>query len=571
MPHAILPKGGNSTLPIHHGETLSVDLTWQSSTANVDVDLFLIMVDASGQVISNEAVVFYNQRRYLDGAVEYLADATRRTGGREHSASVSLALMPDDVHRIAIAASLDSSEGVLGRLDDLRLLVKSPSGVSFEIPASGLSNENVAVMGELYRRNADWKIRSVSQGWTGGLESFLGEHGVTIEEEAPVALSASPTSDAVPSWPASARLSDLHDLEHRIREKEAVLRELESMIVETRELKLLQDLGIYEFAHPLDDAVQYKDRLDTLRTDLKAVAKERGVTGASNWAVNGNVKDGARMVREQCRLMLRAYNAEADNCIRTVRSHNLESTVSRLTRAKDSIEKLGRSMAIQITGEYHDLRLAEIHLTADYHLKVAEEREAQRAIREELREQEKVERELQKAREQFEKERDQYAAALQIAVSSGDADAIATMQERLDKAEYNLRDIVNREANAKTGYVYVISNLGAFGDQIVKIGMTRRLEPTERIRELSGAGVPFLYDVHVLFFSDDAAGLEAQLHREFEARRVNRINLRREFFYATPYEVREAVRRIVGATTLDFREEAEASEFRRSMSMSKGD
>ena len=101
--------------------------------------------------------------------------------------------------------------------------------------------------------------------------------------------------------------------------------------------------------------------------------------------------------------------------------------------------------------------------------------------------------------------------------------------------------------------------------------MTRRLEPTERIRELSGAGVPFLYDVHVLFFSDDAAGLEGQLHREFEDRRVNRINLRREFFYATPHEVREAVRRIVGATTLEFREEAEASEFRRSMSMSKGE
>ena len=337
---------------------------------------------------------------------------------------ISLSQIPEVVQRIAIAASLDSSEQVLGQLLDLRLVIKSPSGVSFEVPASDLSNENVAVMGEIYRRNGDWKIRSVSQGWTGGLESFLDEHGVTLGGEVSPAVSP----DHLPREPDQHRLNELHDLEHRIREKEAVLKELQSMIVETREIKLLQELGIYEFAHPLDDAIRYKDRLDQLRAKVKETAKERGVMGAANWAVNGSLQDGARMVREQCRLMLRAYNAEADNCVRTVRSHNLEPTVARLTRAKDSIQKLGRSMAIQITEEYHDLRLDEIRLTADYHLKVAEERETQRALREELREQEKVERELQKAREKFEKERDQYEAALQIAISSGDASAIATMQ-----------------------------------------------------------------------------------------------------------------------------------------------
>lgn len=565
MPHSVLSKGGNSTLPTHNGERLSVDLQWQSSS--FDVDLFLVMVDSNGRVSSNEALVFYNQRQYLDGAVEYVGRKSAGAGAQEHSATISLSRIPHSVQRIAIAASLDSSDQVLGQLRDLRLIIKSTSGVSFEVPASDLSSENVAVMGEIYRRSDGWKIRSVSQGWTGGLESFLAEHGVTLGGE----VSTAPTAGRVPPALGQQRLSDLHDLEHRIREKEAVLKELQSLIVETREIKLLQELGIYEFAHPLDDAIQYKGRLDQLRAKIKETAKERAVTGAANWAVNGSLPDGARMVREQCRLMLRAYNAEADNCIRVVRSHNLEPTRSRLTRAKDSIQKLGRSMAIRITEEYHELRLAEIQLTADYHLKVSEEREMQRALREELREQEKVERELQKAREKFEKERDQYEAALQIAINSGDVSAIATMQARLDQAELNLRDIENREANARAGYVYVISNLGAFGDQIVKIGMTRRLEPTERIRELSGAGVPFLYDIHVLFFSDDASGLESQLHREFEDRRVNRINLRREFFYATPHEVREAVRRIVGATTLEFKEEAEASEFRRSMSMSKGE
>ncbi len=568
MPHSVLAKGENSTLLIRDREKLSVGLRWQSNSSNSDVDLFLIMVGSDGQVSSNEALVFYNQPQYLDGVVEYIGRKSAETGVQEHSASVSLSQIPSAVQRIAVAASLDSSNEALGQLEELRLVVKSLSGVSIDVPASGLASENVAVMGEIYRRGGDWKIRSVSQGWTGGLESFLGEHGVALSDE-----QTPPELDAVhvAAAPNPQRHTELHNLEHRIREREAVLAELQAQIIETREIKLLQELGIYDFVHPLDDALEYKGRLDRLRTSIKETAKERGVTGAANWAVNGSLQDGARMVREQCRLMLRAYNAEADNCIRTVRSHNLAPTTSRLTRAKDSIQKLGRSMAIQITDEYHELRLAEIRLTSDYHLKVAEEREAQRALREDLREQEKVERELQRAREKFEKERDQYEAALQIALNSGDDAAVATMKTRLEQAELNLKDIENREANAKAGYVYVISNLGAFGDRIVKIGMTRRLEPTERIRELSGAGVPFLYDIHVLFFSDDAAGLEGQLHREFESRRVNRINLRREFFYATPHEVREAVRRIVGATTLEFREEAEASEFRRSMSMTKGE
>ncbi|ALE94216.1 hypothetical protein AOC05_12215 [Arthrobacter alpinus] len=362
----------------------------------------------------------------------------------------------------------------------------------------------------------------------------------------------------------------LQDLEHRIREREAVLAELESRIIETREINLLQDLGIYDFSHPLEDAVQYKEHLSQLRTSLKVLVKERAVTGATNWAVNGNLAKGAQMVKEQCQLMLRAYNAEADNCVRTVRAYSFDANVARLERSKSAIEKLGKSMAIQITDEYHQLRLDELKLTADYHVKVANERETQRALREEAREQEKVEKELQKARQKIELERSKYQAALAIAIENGDPEAIANMQKFVEGAEAKLQDIENRQANVRTGYVYVISNLGAFGDRIVKIGMTRRLEPTERIRELSGAGVPFLYDIHVLFFSEDAAALEAQLHREFDARRVNKVNLRREFFFATPAEVKEAVTRLVGVTTLEFKEESEASEFRLSLSLSKG-
>lgn len=567
MSHTVLPKGANTVVSAPLDAVLHVELRWTAPSATEELDLFILLLDSSGRISDNSDIIFYNQPEHPGGSARY----TGRDGtgiGHAHKAELVLGSLPAAVHTVAIAAALDSKTSQLGMLDSLDLSVSSAQGTVCNVRGEGLVAERVVVVAEIYRRNGDWKIRSVSQGWTGGLPDLLTHYGADLDNQAPTVESApSHITDAATD---AVKFSQLQGLDHRIREREAVLADLESRIVETREINMLQDLGIYDFSHPLEDALQYKDRLTELRTTLKALVKERAVTGATNWAVNGNLAKGTQMVKEQCKLMLRAYNAEADNCVRTVRAHSLVANTGRLERAKNSIEKLGKSMAIQITNDYHQLRLSELKLTADYHVKVANEREEQRALREEAREQEKVEKELRKAREKVEQERSKYQAALTIAMDNGDPEAIANMQQFVAEAEAKLHDIENRQANVRTGYVYVISNLGAFGDRIVKIGMTRRLEPTERIRELSGAGVPFLYDIHVLFFSEDASALEAQLHREFEDRRVNKVNLRREFFYATPAEVREAVKKLVGVTTLEFKEESEASEFRLSLSLSKG-
>lgn len=574
MPLVSLPKGANSVIAAPVDAAIRLELRWSAPSATDELDLFILLLDSTGRITDNADIVFYNQPDYAAGAAKYLGRSDA-SPGQAHIAEITLGRLPESVHSIALAAALDSEDSQLGSLSALDLTASSDTGTLFSIPCEGLSSERVAVVAEMYRRNGDWKVRSVSQGWNGGLPDLLMHYGAEIDDDpsSPTpeqARDAVPTPSPAPVKADTAKLATLQGLDHRIREREAVLADLESRIVETREINLLQDLGIYDFSHPLEDALQYKDRLTQLRNSIKVLVKERAVTGATNWAVNGNLAKGAQMVREQCKLMLRAYNAEADNCVRTVRAHSLDANVGRLERAKSSIEKLGKSMSIAITDDYHQLRLSEIKLTADYHMKVASERETQRALREEAREQEKVEKELQKAREKVEQERNKYQAALAIAVESGEPAAIAAMEQFVADADAKLLDLENRQANVRTGYVYVISNLGAFGDRIVKIGMTRRLEPTERIRELSGAGVPFLYDVHVLFFSEDAAALEAQLHREFESKRVNKVNLRREFFYATPAEVKEVVRRLVGVTTLEFKEESEASEFRLSLSLSKG-
>jgi hypothetical protein len=121
-----------------------------------------------------------------------------------------------------------------------------------------------------------------------------------------------------------------------------------------------------------------------------------------------------------------------------------------------------------------------------------------------------------------------------------------------------------RAANIRAGYVYVISNRGTFGPGVVKIGLTRRLEPLDRVTELGGASVPFRFDIHALFFSEDAVSLENELHQHFADRALNLANPRKEFFFATPAEVRDLLEAKVG-NLLEFTEHAEATEYLQSL------
>ena len=129
-----------------------------------------------------------------------------------------------------------------------------------------------------------------------------------------------------------------------------------------------------------------------------------------------------------------------------------------------------------------------------------------------------------------------------------------------------MKDIDYREANKRAGYVYIISNIGAFGENVYKIGMTRRLDPQERIDELGDASVPFDFDVHALIFSDDAPSLENALHRAFDNRRLNKVNAKREFFKVTLDEIKAVVRQNYDKTA-EFIDLPEAEQYRVSQKM----
>jgi hypothetical protein len=350
-------------------------------------------------------------------------------------------------------------------------------------------------------------------------------------------------------------------------EVEAAQSELEVLrgaVVETRELALLQEVGIYDYAHPLEDSLEYKSELANLSAQIKAAAKGDAVTGRTDWSINGSAREGQKMARDIAKLMLRAYNAEADNAVRTVKPHTRDATKARLTKTKDTIGKLGAALHIVISNEYHRLRLREIDLTADYRYKLEVEKEEARAERERLREEAKVMREIERERAKLAKERSHYVAVVQRLEAAGDTDGLAKAQADLAEIERAVEGVETRAANIRAGYVYVISNVGAFGPDIVKIGMTRRLEPFDRVRELGDASVPFRFDCHALFFSEDAVTLENKLHVNFADRRVNLVNMRREFFYATPREVREALVAFGDHHILQFTEEPEALEWRAS-------
>jgi hypothetical protein len=168
------------------------------------------------------------------------------------------------------------------------------------------------------------------------------------------------------------------------------------------------------------------------------------------------------------------------------------------------------------------------------------------------------------ARAKLEKERTHYQTAMEKLGTGATPEEKIELQNKLEEVESSLNGVNEREANIRAGYVYVISNIGAFGEHVVKVGLTRRLEPMDRVNELGDASVPFRFDVHAIIFSNDAVTLEGKLHDRLRNLRVNQVNIRREFFYATPAQVRSILEELGTEFILEYKEFPEAYEWRES-------
>ena len=328
----------------------------------------------------------------------------------------------------------------------------------------------------------------------------------------------------------------------------------------------MQEAGIYQYRQP---AARTLPRLQgppgRLQARIEDAVVSSAVRGATNWTVLNEIgqqghEDGHKVLEtDAARLQQRGGQCT----VRSMKPYTLESSVARLDKARQTISRLGGTMKIQITDSYHGLRVQELELTADYLAKTAEEKERAREERARLREEEIARREFEREQERLQKEYAHYESTTAALRGRATSTALPALSAGLAEIEDAIDGITRRGLNVRAGHVYVISNVGAFGPDMVKIGMTRRLDPMDRIRELGDASVPFHYDVHAMVFSDDAVRSRGPASHEFADRRVNLVNVRREFFRASPAEVRDVLARAGINHPMD-RRKPEALEWRQS-------
>lgn len=362
-----------------------------------------------------------------------------------------------------------------------------------------------------------------------------------------------------------------------INELNSNIKELKNELITFSDEVLVQDFGLYEPRYSFTNAHAYKAELINIRNQQKAMIKDdTAVSGNIGWQVNGSEAKGRKLVKDMQKLLLRAFNSECDEIISKVKYNNYDTSVKKMERSFNAIAKLGVTMSISITAHYYDLKIQELRLALEYQIQKQREKEQKAELRAQQREEARLQKELKEQRKNIDKERKHYEQALSNInhqISTASDDNIEDLNQKkeeiiqsLSEIDTKIKDIDYREANQKAGYVYVISNIGSFGEGIYKIGMTRRLNPQDRVDELGDASVPFKFDVHAMIFSEDAPALEAALHRAFEDRKLNLVNQRREFFRVSLDEIKDVVKNNFDKT-VEFVDVPDADQYRISLKL----
>ncbi len=350
-----------------------------------------------------------------------------------------------------------------------------------------------------------------------------------------------------------------------IKRKELLEEDVEMMIV-----------GLYKPHFNFDDSSAYKNAITKNFEKQKALVKnKKAIICHTEWSVEGSKSKGRQMINRNIKLMLKAFNGECDSIISKTKWNNIDKMEIRIQKAFDDINKLGEANNIVIQNSYLQLKFEELYLTYEYEVKKHEEKEEQKRIQEQIREEQKAQKELEAARIKAEKEEADYQKALQKAyeeLEKSNAEErskyeaqIAKLQQDLQEAEERKQRAISQAQLTKCGHIYVISNIGSFGENVYKIGMTRRLDPMERINELGDASVPFKFDVHAMIFSEDAPALENKLHETFRDKSVNMVNMKKEFFRVSLEEIEKVVKD--NYAEIEFTKIAEAKDYRETLAI----
>ena len=325
----------------------------------------------------------------------------------------------------------------------------------------------------------------------------------------------------------------------------------------------MAELGFYSPQFDFDTSEQFKDRIKNIKQMQKnMIADKTAITCSGEWIVEGSKSKGRTMTNRGIRMTARAFNNECDAAVSSVRWNNATRLIQRIEKAYSGINKLNESSKIFISQNYLELKLEELKLTHEYKEKKQQEKEEKAELRRQQQEETKLQKELEKAL----KDEDKYNRILNKAKeealkATGDKlqllnSKIEDLNKELDEAHQKSERAKSMAEQTRIGHVYIISNIGSFGDGIVKIGMTRRLDPYDRVKELGDASVPFIFDVHAIIYSEDAPNLEHSLHRKFADRRINMVNNRKEFFRISLDELEEELATVSPETELVRKPEA---------------
>lgn len=371
----------------------------------------------------------------------------------------------------------------------------------------------------------------------------------------------------------------LADKEAEINNMDQELKSLQEQLALAKEEDELQTYGLYEPHYDFENATAYKEKLDELRKQQKQLIKDKKAAWAKpNMTLNGDARKGQALMNDNVKQIIRTFNTECDGIIRKVKHSNIEASEKRIRKSYETLNKLNERLGVRIEQRYLDLKIEELYLAYEYEVKKQEEKEMLAEAREREREEKKLRKKLEKEKNKFNRENDRInneltdaEAKLQAANDEEKARLeaeIAELKAALEKNNDEIEKIDKWEETPGAGYVYIISNIGSFGEDVFKIGVTRRDDPEERIRELSNASVPFKYDSHVFIFSEDAYNLESSLHERFDMKRVNKVNRRKEFFNITIDDVKKIVEENK-ASVHSFVEQPEAEEYYDSLKMAE--
>ncbi|HGX1238288.1 TPA: DUF4041 domain-containing protein [Staphylococcus aureus] len=370
-------------------------------------------------------------------------------------------------------------------------------------------------------------------------------------------------------------------IKREIQELKNLKKDLISSIEEgTKELEhitsyLNDELFKYdiELTYPFDLVEVDSSQINTYIKKLQM--KEKELLNLEEVKIFNVSTENKRHQNAQAKQIIRLFNAETSQLINKVNSKNIESMQNKIFKSYEGINKIFETDNVRIPETLLDIKLEMLDLMHKYQVKIEDEKIIRREERARLKEIEQAEKEMEKKLKELDKDirhHNNEIKKLTMYLNNTDLqvekelyiEKIRELDQSLKNLNSERENVEDRKDNAQSGFVYIISNIGSFGENVYKIGVTRRLEPMDRINELSSASVPFEFDVHALIFSENAFELKNKLHEYFKKYKVNKVNGRKEFFKVNINEIKDKVLSEHNST-VQFIDEPKAIQYRETL------